>query len=191
VETESVQPHPVAGGQDLLLGDHPLIQGDLQLLPQRLRELDRRLRNLPGSFDLTDPNQVVDPPTDQCSVISAGLYFQMETVTVTSLIRLNQVNKTTANEGRPAYGTLGKSLRRRRRSSGSVSLRPSCSAPSLIPSPCRTLVSPETSPRHPVPASWPAYATTTSATPMMGQPQERGVSQWPSRRLLHAQAPTM
>ena len=154
METESVQPHPVAGGQDLLLGDHPLIQGkdayypalynlilsvaiafeykkndkilsiqnhlfrfhfffgagDLQLLPQRLRELDRRLRNLPGSFDLTDPNQVVDPPTDQCSVISAGLYFQMETVTVTSLIRLNQVNKTTANGGRPAYGTLNYSV---------------------------------------------------------------------------------
>ena len=79
-------------------------------------------------------------------------------------------------------GTLGKNLRRRRRSSGSVSLRPSCSAPSLIPSPCQTLVSPETSPRHPVPASWPAYATMTSATPMMGQPQEREVSQWPSRR---------
>ena len=84
--------------------------GDLQLLPQRLRELDRPLRNLLGSFDLTDPNQVVDPPTDQCSVISAGLYFQMETVTVTSLIRLNQVNKTTANEGRPAYGMLNYSV---------------------------------------------------------------------------------
>ena len=27
METESVQPHPVAGGLDLLLGDHPLIQG--------------------------------------------------------------------------------------------------------------------------------------------------------------------
>ena len=80
--------------------------GDLQLLPQRLRELDRSLRNLLGLYDPTDPNQVVVLLTGQCSAISVGLYFQMETATVTTLIRLNLVNKTTANGGRRAYGML-------------------------------------------------------------------------------------